>query len=82
MLCTGIIRLEPTIRATEVMEHTWAVGIPALSSSLTSTAPQRVLVPQVEVRIAPATPRSISRLAMACPMLEQLPTVLPHPLVE
>src|SRR4030095_2932982 len=44
------IRLAPTITATGVMVDTCTVGSPARSSSRVIAAPQRVLVPQVEVR--------------------------------
>ena len=53
ILLPMMIRLDPTMVATGMMEQTWAVGIPALSSSFVSVDPQRVLVPQVEVRITP-----------------------------
>ena len=56
MLNPGIILFEPTIMAMEGIEQIWAVGIPARSISLTIAAPQRVLVPQVEVRMTPSTP--------------------------
>jgi len=63
-----IMRLEPTITATGVIVHICAVGIPSRSSSLVSAAPQRVLVPQVEVTIAPDAPSDVSCLAIACPI--------------
>lgn len=75
----GMIRFEPNVLATEVMEHTCALGIPARSSSLTSAAPQRVLVPQVEVRIAPDTPSALSRSAMPFPIFSLLFTTLARP---
>jgi hypothetical protein len=56
ILLPATILFDPTIKATGMIEHTWDVGIPALSSSLASVAPQRVLVPQVEVKMAPDTP--------------------------
>jgi hypothetical protein len=74
-----MIRIEPRIRATEVIEQTCAVGIPARSSSFASAAPQRVLVPQVEVRIAPETPSAFIRSAMLLPIASLLFTTLARP---
>jgi hypothetical protein len=62
-----IILLDPTIVATGRMEQTWAVGIPPRSNSFVSVAPQRVLVPQVEVRITPDTPSALRSAAISCP---------------
>jgi len=45
------------------------VGIPALSISFASVAPQRVLVPQVEVRITPDTPSALRLSAIFLPCL-------------
>ena len=75
----GMIRIEPRIWATDVIEHTWALGIPARSSSFASAAPQRVLVPHVEVRIAPDTPSAFNRSAMPCPIFSLLLTTLARP---
>jgi len=74
-----MIRFEPKVRATDVMEHTWALGIPARSSSLTNAAPQRVLVPHVEVRIAPDTPSALSCSAIRFPIFSLLFTTLARP---
>ena len=82
MLDTGTIRMDPTIWATEVIEQIWAVGNPARSSSFVSAAPQRVLVPQVDVRIAPWTPSALSSPAMACPIFFTFSSMLAHPEVE
>ena len=60
-----IIRFEPTINATGVMVDTCAVGMPTLSNSTAIAAPQRVLVPQVEVKITPSTPSALSFLAIS-----------------
>ena len=51
----GTIRLAPTVWEMGTMEQTCTVGIPARSSSLTIVAPQRVQVPQVEVRMTACT---------------------------
>ena len=82
MLGAGIIRLEPTICATDVIVAICAVGSPAASSSLVSAAPPRVLVPQVEVRMTPDTPSALSCLAIACPIFLIFSTILPLPQVE
>ena len=74
-------RLEPTMKATGVIAHTWATGSPTLSISLVSAAPQRVLVPQVEVRITPDTPSDLSSRAMSCPILLAFSTVVATPVV-
>ena len=52
----GMIRFEPTIKATGVIVDIWAVGNPFRSNSFVITAPQRVLVPHVEVKITASTP--------------------------
>lgn len=68
MLETGTVLIEPTIWATDRMEQMCAVGMPALSNSLVSAAPQRLLVPHVEVRIAPWTPSAFNSPAMPRPI--------------
>jgi hypothetical protein len=55
-LTPGTMRLEPVDSATSVSAAICAVGMPARSISWASAAPQRVLVPQVEVRITASTP--------------------------
>lgn len=82
MLATGTIRLDPTIWATEGIGQMCAVGMPALSSSFVSAAPQRVLVPHVEVRIAAWTPPDFSSAAMALPILFACSMMLAQPDVE
>jgi len=82
MLETGIIRFEPTILATDMIEQIWAVGIPTRSNSFANAAPQRVLVPQVEVKITPETPSALSSLAIVCPIFLTFSTILAHPAVE
>jgi hypothetical protein len=76
-----MILLDPTIKATGMIEHTWAVGMPTRSSSLASVAPQRVLVPQVEVRITPDTPPALSSSAIVFPILLIVSTMLATPVV-
>jgi hypothetical protein len=51
MATAGIILGAPYVLEIAVMAQMWTVGIPALSISLLIVAPQRVHVPQVEVRI-------------------------------
>ena len=82
MLETGTIRMEPTIRATDGIGQMWAVGMPALSNSFVSAAPQRVLVPHVEVRIAPCTPSAFNSAAMSRPILFVFSRMLAQPEVE
>ncbi len=76
-----ITRVEPTISATGVMVQTWAVGMPTFSISLASADPQRVLVPQVDVRTTPSTPESLSSAAIARPILRAFSTVVATPVV-
>ena len=56
MLFDSMMRLTPMDSATGVMLHHWTMGMPAFSNSLVITAPQRVDVPQVEVRMAASMP--------------------------
>jgi hypothetical protein len=52
----------------------WVTGISSFSISLLIAAPQRVLEPQVDVRITPVTPAALSRAAMSWPMRVALST--------
>ena len=61
------MRCDPTISATGTILHTCAVGRPAASSSVASAAPQRVLVPQVLVRITASTPSAFRCSAISRP---------------
>jgi hypothetical protein len=81
ILLPETILLDPTMKATGMMEQIWAVGIPARSSSLVNVAPQRVLVPHVEVRITPETSFSFKSFAMACPILLIVSTMFATPVV-
>ena len=81
ILLPATIRLDPTMSATGIMEHTWAVVIPTRSSSLANVAPQRVLVPQVEVRMTPDTPSALSSSAILLPILLMVSTTLATPVV-
>lgn len=64
----GIARSEPTSFATGIIVQICVTGISSLSISLLIAAPQRVLEPQVEVRITPVTPAAFKRWAMSWPM--------------
>ena len=75
------ILVEPTISATGTIVQTWAVGIPILSISLLSADPQRVLVPQVDVRITPSTPAAFSADPISLPILRAFSTVVATPVV-
>ena len=81
ILVAVIIRLDPTIKATGVIAHICAVGRPTRSISLVSVAPQRELVPQVEVRITPDIPSALSSSAIACPIFLIVSTILATPVV-
>ncbi len=69
MLSDGNILLEPMAFATAVILQTCTVGIPALSSSFTIAAPQRVLVPQVEVNRTASISCSLIYSAISSPIL-------------
>src|SRR5262245_57148307 len=58
-------RSEPTSFATGIMVQICTTGICSRSISLLIAAPQRVLEPQVEVRMTPVTPADFSRSANA-----------------
>lgn len=77
----GTIRLAPTVREMGTIEARCATGNPARSISLTSVAPQRVSVPQVEVRITPSTPADFNSAAIAFPNLSELATEVALPTV-
>ncbi len=67
MAMLGTIRFAPTVREIGTIEQTWTAGSPARSSSLTIVAPQRVQVPQVEVRMTACTPSEVRRSAICRP---------------
>ncbi len=64
MAIAGTILIAPTVLEIGTMVQIWTVGIPALSISFAIVAPQRVLDPQVEVRMTASTPSSLSFSAM------------------
>lgn len=55
MAIVGTILLAPTDSEIVVIVAICTIGIPKRSISLTIVAPQRVQVPQVEVRMTPST---------------------------
>ena len=82
MPAAGTMRLAPTITATGVMVETCTVGRPARSSSSAIAAPQRVLVPQVEVRMTASTPAARSFAAISRPIRWLCASVVATPVVE
>jgi hypothetical protein len=77
----GTTRFEPTISATGVIVQMCATGMPTCSSSVTIAAPQRVLVPQVEVRITASTPASRRCSAISRPSRRLLSSGFASPVV-
>ena len=61
----AMARSEPTSFATGIIVQICVTGISSFSISLLIAAPQRVLEPQVEVRITPVTPADLRRAAIA-----------------
>ena len=60
----GTTLLAPTLMEIGVTVHTCTAGIPCASVSLTIVAPQRVQVPQAEVRMIPSTFIALSSAAI------------------
>lgn len=81
MAIVGTIRFAPTDSEMVVIVAIWTIGMPYLSISLTIVAPQRVQVPQVEVRITPSTPASFNSLPISVPNFTALLTEVPVPVV-
>jgi len=77
----GTILKTPTALAIDVIVQIWLVGRPARSSSFVIVAPQRVPVPQVEVRMTACTPSSFSLAAISLPNLLAFSIVVPLPVV-
>ncbi len=63
MATAGTIRLAPTVKEMGVTVQMCTTGNPARSISFTIVAPQRVQVPQVEVKITPFTPAAFNSFA-------------------
>lgn len=75
------IRLAPTPLDIDVNALMWTLGMPTRSSSLDIVAPQRVQVPQVEVRMAAPIWASFKRFAQLRPISWLLATLVPTPQV-
>lgn len=75
------IRGDPTMAATCFIEQICTVAIPTRSISFASAAPQRVLVPQVEVRIMACTPSASNRRAISRPTFFALVSDIDNPAV-
>jgi len=67
-----MIRLAPTVVAILVRVQMSADAIPALSSSFTIVAPQRVPVPQVEVKMTPTSSWMRLRISSAIALPKRL----------
>ena len=78
----GTILFAPTVCEIGIIVQIWTIGIPALSISFTIVAPQRVQVPQVDVRITASTPSDLSFAAISSPNLFEFATGVPLPTVE
>ena len=75
------ILLAPTAWDIEMIAQTFTVGRPTLSSVFVITAPQRVQLPHVEVRITPSTPFSLSSFPISLPNRVALETDIIFPTV-
>ena len=75
------MRFPPISLDTLIIVQTCAVAIPTLSNSLDITAPQRVLVPHVDVRIAALIPAFISSSAIPFPIIPAFSITAPTPAV-
>ncbi len=65
----GTMRLAPTVKEMGTIEATCTTGNPTRSISFANVAPQRVSVPQVEVRITPSTSAAFNFSAITLPNL-------------
>ena len=68
----GTTRFAPTDVAMETRLEIRVAGIPALSNSLTIVAPQRVPVPQVEVKMTPTRSPHLWRMSWAISLPKRL----------
>lgn len=79
----GTMRLAPILKEIGTIVHIWTTGTSAVSSmALASVAPQRVQVPQVEVKMTPSTWAALSCEPISLPNLRALATEVPLPTVE
>jgi hypothetical protein len=81
MATAGTILLAPTVLEMGTMLQICTVGIPARSISFAIVAPQRVQVPQVELRMTAWTPLLMSSLAISRAKSRALATAVPFPTV-
>ncbi len=77
----GTILGAPTVFEIFVIVQMWAVTIPFFSNSFAIVAPQRVHVPQVDVRITAETWASLSSAAISWANFPALATEVPLPTV-
>jgi hypothetical protein len=77
----AMMRLAWSICAVGTRAVTRTAGMPALSISFSSTAPQRVPVPHVAVRITPETFAAASSRAIPSPILRAFSIVVATPVV-
>ena len=77
----GTILFAPTVNDIGTTVQIWTTGIPALSISFTIVAPQRVQVPQVEVRITASTPSAFNSWLNSSANFFALATAVPFPTV-
>ena len=81
MATAGTMRFAPTVCEIGTIVQICTTGIPNASIALTIVAPQRVQVPQVEVRITASTPSFFSCSPMAVPNFFALAIDVPLPTV-
>ena len=77
----GTILFAPTVFATGIKFAICTIVIPAFSIAFVIVAPQRVQVPQVDVRITALTPAFINSDAISVPILLASACVVPVPTV-
>lgn len=77
----GTILLAPTVIEIGITVHMCTTGKPARSISLTIVAPQRVHVPQVEVKITASTSFAFKSTAISAANFLELATEVPLPTV-
>lgn len=82
METVGTIRLAPTVFAIETRLAICTIGKPAFSISLVIVAPQRVHVPQVEVKMTAETCASSRCWAISAPIRLASACVVPVPTVQ
>ncbi len=80
MAIAGTILFAPTVWEIGTIVQTCTTGS-LRSISFTIVAPQRVQVPQVEVRMTAVTPSATSLLTISAPNLLALATAVPFPTV-